>query len=190
MSGKSHSSLLLNLFAVLERLHFNLNWRILSCIVYKTGYKLKLTLKFTLICSYEREEICFTSITLSDGDLWPQRSVKSSLLSHLEIPFCYFQRLRLVFDLLLQSTATKENTCALVWNDLQTCYSQLFIMVSVYWDPLRDVLLLVVKMKMLLTFDLVSVIASYGMVWGIKGIVVRKLELRILDFFLAVLLSV
>lgn len=57
----------------------------------------------------------------------------------------------------------------------------------------RDALLLVVKMKLLLTFDLISVIAFLKntvltcMVWGTKGIQVSRLGWGILDCFLAVL---
>lgn len=67
-----------------------------------------------------------------------------------------------MFDLLLQSTVTKENTCALIWRNLRSRYSQPFIITRVFRVPQWDALHSVIKMKMLLTLGLTSVAAFFG----------------------------
>ena len=78
----------------------------------------KLTLNFMLIRTSNAKETCPTSISLSDVGLCPQWAVLSSPLLHPATTFCYFQRPRREFDLLLRCTETKGNTCALVWDYL------------------------------------------------------------------------
>ena len=65
------NKLFLNSFAALRRSRLKPNSFSPHWIVYKTGYKLKMTHKCMPFS--ERGETCFPSITLSDTDLWLQR---------------------------------------------------------------------------------------------------------------------
>lgn len=141
----------------------------LSCASYITGNKLK---RFHTYLSLRDKSPRSTSAASSHADLRPPGapSLTPAPLSHPGTPLCYFEKAApRMFDLLLPSTVSKENTCDLVWKDLQSCYSRPpFIIVSVCRDVLRSV----VKMRKMLTFDLVSAMVFAKdavltcMVWG------------------------
>lgn len=63
-------------------------------------------------CIYLRKQnTCPKSITLSDADLWLQRTITSSPLPHPATHFCYFQSPRPEFDLLLWCWDQREHVC-------------------------------------------------------------------------------